>query len=303
MRVHRPNDLSDGFTRIPNALFRANLTPSQERAWIRIASLERGDFTVEYDSLQAIAEACGFGRSAFFRVIKDLQEAGALTRENDDLHLRVPNGTSELLATEPEAAIPTIQEELDESRRVNTMSEADAKKIFVDTWNEHKPQTYMAERYHMNPATWIAVEQQAKRLKIRREDYASFVKAVCRGLKADEWWSAKSFKVSNVFGFSADLKDEKYQNIEKLYNLGNTKEAAKAAFAGTPADFLDWYNAKGYPVKEIETHEVRDWEHALNIENQKAPRVDRSVARVYYANGKPVFWSGKMSQKALYYLP
>jgi hypothetical protein len=157
----------------------------------------------------------------------------------------------------------------------------------------------------MNPATWIAVELQAKRLKVKREDYAEFVKSICRGLKADEWWSQKTLKVSNVFGYSANIEDKKFQSVEKLWKAGQTREAKSAAFTGSSTDFLDWYNSKGFPVKQILSIEVSDWEegYAKEQETLEAADVDRSIARVYYADGKPVYWSGKMNQKALYYLP
>ena len=307
MRVLRPDDSSDGFTRVPNALFSLNLTPAMERAWIRLASLDRGDFSLDYRNLESIAAAIGYNRSALFRVMKDMREAGLIAKTNDDYHLLIPANVERKVKPEPVVEeVETIQEELaKEPRRVNTMSEADAKKIFVETWNEFKPASYMEERKSMNPATWIAVELQAKRLKVKREDYAEFVKSVCRGLKADDWWNQKTFKVSNVFGYSANIEDKKFQSVEKLWKSGQTREAKSAAFTGSSSDFLDWYNSKGFPVQQIVPIQVSDWEegYAKEQETLEAGNVDRSTARVYYADGKPVYWSGKMNQKALYYLP
>lgn len=307
MRVLRPDDSSDGFTRVPNALFSLNLTPAMERAWIRLASLDRGDFSLDYRNLESIAAAIGYNRSALFRVMKDMREAGLIAKTNDDYHLLIPANVERKVKPEPVVEeVETIQEELaKEPRRVNTMSEADAKKIFVETWNEFKPASYMEERKSMNPATWIAVELQAKRLKVKREDYAEFVKSVCRGLKADDWWNQKTFKVSNVFGYSANIEDKKFQSVEKLWKAGQTREAKSAAFTGSSSDFLDWYNSKGFPVQQIVPIQVSDWEegYAKEQETLEAGNVDRSTARVYYADGKPVYWSGKMNQKALYYLP
>ena len=307
MRVLRPDDSSDGFTRVPNALFLLNLTPAMERAWIRLASLDRGDFSLDYKNLESVAAAIGYNRSALFRVMKDMRDAGLIVKTNDNYHLLIPANVERKVKPDPVVEeVETIQEELaKEPRRVNTMSEADAKKIFVETWNEYKPASYIDERKSMNPATWIAVELQAKRLKVKREDYAEFVKSICRGLKADEWWSQKAFKVSNVFGYSANIEDKKFQSVEKLWKAGQTREAKSAAFTGSSSDFLDWYNSKGFPVKQIVPIQVSDWEegYAKEQETLEAGNVDRSTARVYYADGKPVYWSGKMNQKALYYLP
>ena len=111
-------------------------------------------------------------------------------------------------------------------------------------------------------------------------------------------------KLTNVFGFSANIQDKKFQTVEKLYKQGQSKEVKSAAWTGTPADFLDWYNQKGYPVKEIIAVAVKDSDEAMDKEAAALETgVDRSVARVYYTEEKPVFWSGKMNQRPLYYLP
>jgi hypothetical protein len=312
MRIALPDDLSDGFTRIPNALFELNLTPSMERAWVRLATLDRGDFSKDFSNLENIAEAIGYNRSALFRVIKEMKDAGLVIKANDVYQLTIPGEPLEkkIPQPKPQAEKPqeekTIGEELaEEPRRVNKMSEAEAKQIFVETWNQHKPESYMDERKSMNPATWIAIELQAKRLKVERQGYAEFVKSICRGLRADDWWNEKTFRVSNVFGYSANIEDKKFQSVEKLWKAGQTKEAKSAAFTGSTTDFLDWYNSKGFPVKTVVTLEVSDWNegHTKEQEILTSSEVDRSVARVYYSDGKPVYWSGKMNQKALYYLP
>lgn len=315
MRIIRPSDQGDGFTRIPNALFSANLTPAMERAWIRLCSLDRGDYSASFSSLEAIAQAIGYNRSALFRAIKALEEHGCLVRKNGDLTLAIPGEPLAKPEPKPQPVVekpvaeelPTIAEEMESApRRKNSVSEKEAKTAFVNAWNANKPATYLEERLSMNPATWIAVEIQAKRLKVERQDYTEFVKDVCRGLRADDWWSSKSFKVSNVFGYSANIEDKKFQSVEKLWKQGQTKEAVRATFTGSAADFIEWYNSKGFPVKTIEAIKVEDWEQGHNKEQElleKSESVDRSAARVYYADGKPVYWSGKMSQRALYYLP
>ncbi len=309
MRVVRLDSASESFTRVPNAVFAANLSPAMERAWIRLASLDHGEYSRSYRNIETIAETLGYNRSALFRVMKDLKEAGLLIKRDDDLHLVVPSEpiSKKTLPKVAEKKEQTIADEMKaEPRRVNQVNEKEAKAVFVKTWNSFKPESYVEERSAMNPATWIAVEIQAKRLKIGRECYEDFVKAICRGLKADTWWSSKTFKVSNIFGYSAEIEDKKFQSVEKLYKQGQTKEAKSAAFAGKEADFLDWYTAKGFPVQNIEVHEVSDWNEGQEKEQailRKSEKVDRTTARVYYADGKPVFWSGKMNQKALYYLP
>jgi biotin operon repressor len=287
-----------------------------ERAWIRLCSLDRGDFSSSFGSLEAIAKAIGYNRSALFRAIKALEDGGCLLRHNGDLRLVIPE--QPLAKPEPkpqvkpqpkpvEEEVPTIAAEQEAApRRKNTVNEKEAKTAFVNAWNANKPATYLEERFSMNPATWIAVETQAKRLKVERQDYTDFVKAVCRGLKADEWWAAKSFKVSNVFGYSANIEDKKFQSVEKLWKQGQTKEAARATFTGSAADFIEWYNSKGFSVKTVTAVNVQTWEEGHEQEQtflQQNTNVDRSAARVYYADNKPVYWSGKMSQKPLYYLP
>lgn len=321
MRVLHPDTDSGSFTRIPNALFAANLPASLERAWIRLASLDRGPFSVSYRSLEGIADELGYNRSALGRVMREMEKAGLLVKRNGDWVLVVPakplaekvppvlkksEPKQEARKVEEPKEVSIAEEVAAEPRRTNRISEKDAKAVVIQTWNKYKPQPYVDERSSMNPAVWVAFETQAKRLKIEREDYEEFLKSICRGLKASDFWSTKSFKLTNVFGYSANIEDKKFQSVEALYKQGQTKEAKSAAFEGTTTDFIDWYNAKGFPVQSIDRRNVSDWNEALAIEEKilsDSDKIDRSVARVYYAEGKPVFWSGKMNQKSLYYLP
>lgn len=230
-----------------------------------------------------------------------MRNSGLIDTKGDDLVLRLPDQAP--APAEPEQ--DSIAQEMVEAKpRKNTMSSKDAMDLVVNVWNEHKPESWVSEGKTLNPAVWIAFETQAKRLKVEREAYGDFLKAICRALKADEWWSSKSMKLTNVFGFSANIQDKKFQTVEKLYKQGQSKEVKSAAWTGTPADFLDWYNQKGYPVKEIIAVAVKDSDEAMDKEAAALETgVDRSVARVYYTEEKPVFWSGKMNQRPLYYLP
>lgn len=305
MKLLRPDGDMTNYVRIPTALFQLNLPPAQERLWIRLASLERGDFSEDYENLDALADATGLPRSSFYRNLRDMRRLGLVRESREDLELLLPQAVELPAKQAAKVKELSIAEEVNLGpRRVNTMKAKEAQQAVIEAWNKHKPENWITEGKSMNPGVWIAFEAQAKRLNIKREDYVDMVVTICRGLKADEWWSSKSMKLTNVFGFSANIEDKKFQTVEKLWKQGQTKEAKSAAFQGTPADFLEWYNSKGYPVKEVKTFEVKDYQEAVDIETQEAEAaVDRSTARVYYRDTNPVFWSGKLTQRPLYYLP
>lgn len=307
MKLLRPDGDKNNYVRIPTALFALNLPAAQERLWIRLASLERGDFTEDFPNLDSLADATGITRSSFYRILKDMRKLGLVKAQDDDLLLLLPNSV-ELPQKEAKPVIESIAEEVAaEPRRQNTMKAKDAQTAVIEAWNQYKPETYITEGKSMNPGVWIAFETQAKRLKVNREDYVEFVKSICRGLKADEWWADKSLKLTNVVGFSANLEDKKFQTVEKLYKTGQTRQAKSAAFSGSDRDFLDWYNAKGFAVQKIERHEVEHINDAREKERAiieaMGETVDRSVARVYFRGNVATYWSGKDSQPKLYNLP
>jgi len=307
MKLLRPEGDKNNYVRIPTALFDLNLPAAQERLWIRLASLERGDFTEDYPNLDSLADATGVTRSSFYRILKDMRRLGLLEARGDDLMLLLPTSV-EIPEKATKPSIETMAEEVAaEPRRQNTVKAKDAQQVVVETWNQHKPENYISEGKSMNPAVWVAFETQAKRLKIEREDYAEFVKAICRGLRADEWWASKAMKLTNVVGFSANLEDKKFQSVEKLYKTGQTRQAKSAAFSSSDQDFLDWYNAKGFPVKRIKRYQVEHINEAREKESQivqsMGDSVDRSVARVYFKGSIATYWSGRDSQPKLYNLP
>jgi len=59
----------------------------------------------------------------------------------------------------------------------------------------------------------------------------AFIGAVCRGAAKDEWWSQRELKPTNVFGFGANLDDKKFENVEKLYQIGRRVEYSETRAA------------------------------------------------------------------------
>jgi hypothetical protein len=148
------------------------------------------------------------------------------------------------------------------------MSQADRWEAIKLAWNTHKPEGYMQLDGRVNLPLLIAIETQTKRLKIDRDDYDTFIGAVLRGAAADDWWSAKSMKASSLFGFSANIPDAKFENVEKLYRSGLRIEAPKAKPVvcwrddASVLEFASQFKSRQAPTKVFRvrgaTQQIRD---------------------------------------------
>lgn len=298
------------YTRIPNALFEANLPQAEELAWIRLASLDRAEFSDEYSSMDQLAAACHMKRSTLYRAYKALELKGFVEKAGNSILMKVPGFTPAADAepveveAEPEETVAAVVAK-EPRRKPSGISQKESAKQIIAAWNKYKPEAWLTAPPSINPGTFIAIETQAKRLKIDRPDYPNLIKAICLGAATDEWWKDQPMKASMVFGFGTDINDKKFENVEKLYKLGHKPEAKSAGFDRSPGAFLEWYQSLNLGVQEVKSIDVDDVEVALETEKRyiEEAKGDRTQARVYYLNQKPVHWSGKSSVRALFYLP
>ena len=154
----------------------------------------------------------------------------------------------------------------------------------------------------LHPSAYIAIEAQTKALEHDRDDYDGFIKRVCDGARVHEWWSKRdTLKIHNLFGYGTP-DDKKFNNVEQLYKLGNTKKAASAGFDGSDQAFLDWYHAKGQvQFVAIERITVADPVEAASMDEDFIPT---DTARVYVSpEGRPWRWTFKNDRHEFYYLP
>lgn len=302
------------YTRIPNALFEANLPQAEELAWIRLASLDRAEFSDEYSSMDDLATACHMKRSTLYRAYKALEDKGFVGRSGNTILVQVPGFTPsadaqpvEIVAVEEEPVQETVASEVAKAprRKPSGISQKESAKQIIEAWNKYKPDAWLTAPPSLNPGTFIAIETQAKRLKIERPGYPGLIKDICLGASQDEWWKVQTMKASMIFGFGSEIADIKFENVEKLYKLGNKPAAKSAGFDRTPKAFLEWYQSLKLGVEEVKSIDTESLDVALETEKRYIEEAngDRTQARVYYVNQKPVHWSGKSSVRALFYLP
>lgn len=293
------------FVRVPIELLEADLAPAAERLWIRLASLNRGAYTLDYKCYEDVAEAVGMSKSRMYANLKVLHAGGWIDKQGTDFVLCIPGAPAE---DEGESFAEEVAAQ--PKRKPSGVKQSDSMKAIAAAWNKYKPTNWLSCPSKMNPGTFIAIETQGKKLGIERPDYPEMIKRICLAACVDEWWKEKAFKPSNVFGFGADLDDKKFENVEKLYKEGASKRAEAAGFDSSPDGMLAWYHKYKEPFTSIcatdvpedqewtDTFKPKDWafEHWDNNE------VDESVARVYYYKGKPIAWTN-MSRHPFHYLP
>jgi len=296
------------FVRVPIELLEANLPAAAERLWIRLASLDRGKYSQDFRSYEAVAAAVGATKSTLYANLKILHKAGWVDRNNSDLILTIP---AEVLLEEREdqAENEGFAEQVaaQPKRKPSGITQTNSMKQIADAWNKYKPTNWTTVSPKMNPGTFIAIETQAKKLGVERPDYPDMIKRICLAACLDEWWKERTFKPSNVFGFGADLADKKFENVEKLYKEGASRKAEAVAFDSSPAGMLEWYQKHKAPFtaicatdvpEDLEDCHPKDWA----FEHWDSTEVDEDVARVYYYKGKPIAWSN-MSRRPFLYLP
>jgi DNA-binding transcriptional regulator YhcF (GntR family) len=197
----------------------------------------------DFDSREQLAKQLGKNSNTLERHWKKLTDAGLIRWSSGKLELYPFADGSELPEVAEERA-PEIEEDLSiaeevakKAKRPSTgMSQADRWEAIKLAWNTHKPEGYMQLDGRINLPALIAVETQTKRLGIDRDDYDTFIGAVLRGAAADSWWSSKELKLTQVFGFGADLEDKKFESVERLYKAGLKSSPAPKG------DLIDWTN-------------------------------------------------------------
>lgn len=284
------------FSQVPNELIRCKyLTAGQKETWMMIASICRqGQSSKDVKSWSDVAKANGTSYKKFMDAQKSLKKAGGLVANED--------GDWELVVPTQEAEAATIEEEIQEQvKRKHTMTQKEAWELVKTEWNKFKPDPWFRLDGGVALPWFIALETQAKRLKVDRPDYGAFVGQVCRGAAADEWWSKRDMKFTSVFGYGS-IKDRQFENVEKLYKAGSKVEI-KVDYT-SDADILKRYHEVG---REELTHVVRleakdHFDGGEKLNEIPDTEYDRTAAYLFFAPGQnsPVYWTGKNTRPTMY---
>jgi hypothetical protein len=287
------------FTKAPNELLYCRLSPALILTWLQLASLCRdGESRLLTRRLAGAAEALGVEYSKLAKNVQRLKRSGAIRQNGLSLELVVPSKEG-IDKAEKLSIADEIQEE--QKRKPSGLSQKESMAQIKEAWNENKPEGYFKIDGTFPLPLFIAIETQAKRLNIERPDYPDFVSEVLMAAGADSWWSAKNFKASNLFGWSAELDDKKFKNIEKLYKSPN--KLKKQHNYLDEIFWIKWYD--GYKdISKVEFKLAEDyWEALDRVEEEQ----DDATAYVWHKEGTvvPHHWTGRNDQttRKFRYLP
>lgn len=309
-----------GFTKAPNELLACPLSAGEKITWLQLASCMRDGESCELrGGLATVAGQLGVSYANLVKAVKRLEKAGGCIRLRSSIELLIPEAriqptrvVEDILVTpivpveEPETPTPEkyIAAEQDKlpNRKPTSLKQADREILIKEAWNKHKPENWMALDGRISPPLYIAIESHTKRLGHDRDDYDGFMKRVLNGAKVDGWWSKKiNMKAPSVFGFGQP-DDRKFINVEKLYNLGGTQQAASAGFDTTPEAFLEWYRLDaGLGITKVKFIEVETEDEAWDSDKG----VQDGTAFVWFLTGraKPIHWTHKLNNPKFRYLP
>lgn len=312
-----------GFTKAPNELLSCSLSAGEKITWLQLASSMRdGESCDLRGGLATVAGNLGIPYNNLVKAVKRLEKAGGCIRMRHSLELIIPDArmieapraakkaltTPEPLA-EPEAPVEPEEEkfiaaeqEALPNRKPTGLKPADREVLIKEAWNKWKPESWCKLDGRISPPLYIAIEAQTKRLSHDRDDYDGFMKRVLNGAKIDGWWSQKvNMKAPSLFGFGQP-EDRKFINVEKLYNLGGTQQAASAGFDTTEQAFVDWYGLEptlGIKKVQFITVDSEDeaWDNDMGVYE--------GTAFVWFLTGraKPIHWSLKLQNSKFRYLP
>lgn len=324
-------EVTSRFTKVPNEVLSPDFPlwkkPGAMRLWLQLLSLcpDR-----KVDSRQHLANLCGLTIHGLKKNLSILVADGYIT---SDLSLTLPQVTF-TAPEEPEANLIAAEVQDKPNRASTGLSQADRWELIKAAWNTHKPERYMQLDGRINLPALIAIETQTKRLGVDRDDYDAFIGAVLRGAAADSWWSSKDLKLTQVFGFGANLEDKKFETVERLYKAGmaiKPRVEKASTFWSDDERVIAWYrsNVDNVPAgirverikveNDMEAQDLEDW-HAFTVLgeptrdtqlflyrrlqallesgklNYSAERF-KGAARLYYQEGKPnpIWWTSRQT--------
>ena len=304
MKIIHPDTSGGYFTKVPNDLIENEiLTPAQKITWMQIASVCRGYDCDIPGGVKGIAQKLKVPYFTFIKSVKRLQAVGGAIVDRNECHLLIP---TERVLLDEEADEPCVAEKVakEPPRKPSGVSQKESMKQIEEAWNQHKPDSFMLMDSRMHLSAFIAVETQAKRLKVERPDYPEMIERILAACKTNDWYKGKTLKIHNLFGWGTDIEDKKFQNIEKLYKDG--KSAVKFSFADDKA-VLKWYN-EAWPEYSWDKVERLTLPTVDEVYDHDTSTQKGGTVYVYYAEemyeGKAVFyWTGQMLNRKLRYTP
>lgn len=307
MKIIGPNPDQD-FTMVPNGILFAPIGPGLKVAWIQLLSLCRNGESPNYARrFKDAAQELGIDYNGLSKSVSRLRSAGAITFNDGNAYLVVPaHADAPQKPSKPQQKAEQLiapAVEAQPKRKPSGISQKDSWDSISEAWNSTKPDCWARLDGRFNLPLYIAIETQAKRLEIPRQDYPAFIEFVCEGAKQEEWWSNRAnMKPSSVFGFGK-VEDKKFNNVEKLYNIG--KSIGNKFSWDNERSIYRWYN-EAYTdrqfreIRRISLPSLQDcWDHDWSGDNPD----DVIFLYINEESGRIEHWTGKTHNRKLYNPP
>lgn len=292
------------FVKVPMSLIMSEeLDDKALLIWIRLHaySIRPSRDKTPFRTWNQLALAAGVPESTFKRYRDDLFDLGLLSLAEDGLrlmiHSRIEKVQEEDLAEGLDVVLVEDEDEgiserdligdiLAMPRRPKSMSVADRWALARRQWNKWKP-THWPELKGRDSQGMIAVCLHLKRFGLEHDSYDVLFRNVLLAVAQDDWWINK-FKgkgsMGAVFGRGEDIDDNKFTNVQSLYNEGQhifETMPPEKLFNWDDTDMvIDHWNENSYQFKG--TAFQRQWEEVLRIDITDYPLgLENDIIRAY----------------------
>ena len=263
-------ELQSGWIKAPidEILFNTRLTGQARLLWCWLASTERSFSQISWHSCEL---QMGCGTKNRRECLAQLEEEGFISISADGktvtMHdpINAYNISRRIIADEicqecnKLKGKPVEKVELVKTVAKDTAKTKDSnneKTIIVEAWNACKPETFSKIRVLSNKQRECVIKH-LKNLGLEKKELAEFICAVCRGLKASNFWNRTVEKTSRnfnaVFGYGSP-NDTKMKNVENLYLDGESlhselEEEKSVQYNEKQQSLIDSIKALDYQIK------------------------------------------------------
>ena len=311
MKLRIRTDLSNRFTRIPNAIWDdvESWGRSPKAMYILGRLYRTGDR--DFQSQRHIANLLGITGKRFYTLMKDLVDLGYAVKEGDTIFLDLvaePEVTEHEFEINEEPEQEVLAELKAEPKRESTgLTEKDRTKLIITAWNACESDKYQT-LVKLTPWNRMAIEAHGKRLKVERDDYSWITQVLNGGLKIERFLPpSDAAGPSWVFGKNEDsIGDWKFQQIQNAYDQGKAAAKQEKIKTGgyTDEEILQWFNERvtdnpatavhWFELPEYQGYHGQTYEISVAWEHEENQRGDGQLW-IYTPHGKrtPVHWSYK----------
>ena len=244
-KITKSWDYKGGWVRAPmkEIVFNSRLSYQARILWLWLSSVPRDKSNIRWAECERLL-CCG--TKARRNCLGQLVDEGFITLKEDgvvimhDPYIACANKSEEEItridhheefALEEEYYEDTeLQAEKVNTKKNKTKNEEESKlntnisEILINSWNTNKPTSYSSMRT-VSSKQLQAVKAHLKNLSISEDNLGFFIKAVCDGIRKDDFWLNKNTNkaFSGIFGYGS-ATDRKSKNVEILYCSGVSEE-------------------------------------------------------------------------------